>query len=137
MKDRPFAVTVLALLAGLAAVLAVFHFLQALGILPYFIGPVQFRDFNLWYVIMWGLMIWVWVWVFRMLWNVEPSGWMFLVIISIFNLIFDFIALLGVTTSFADVGLSLLVNAVILAYCMLPGTKAAFGIPNAPPPAQK
>src|SRR6187402_1730054 len=137
MNNRPFAVTVLALLAGAAAVLAVFHLLQALGILPYFIGsPIQFRDFNLWYVIMWGLMIWVWVWLFRMLWNVEPQGWMFLVIISIFNLIFDFISLIGVT-SFADVGLSLLVNALILAYCMLPGTKAAFGIPNAPPPAAK
>lgn len=137
MKDRPFAVTVLALLAGLAAILAVFHFLQALGILPYVIGPASFRSFNLWNVIMWGLMIWVWVWVFRALWNVEAQGWMFLVIIAIFNLIFDFVSLIGVTTSFADVGLSLLVNAVILAYCMLPGTKAAFGIPNAPPAAQK
>jgi hypothetical protein len=131
MKQRPFAVTVLAILAGIAAVLAVFHLLQALGILPYVLGPVSIRDFNLWYVIMWGLMVWVWVWVFRALWNVEPQGWMFLVIIAIFNLIFDFVALLGATTQFADVSLSLLVNAVILLYCVLPGTKAAFGIPNA------
>lgn len=130
MKHRPFPVTILAILAGIAAVLAVFHFLQALGIIPYFVGPVQFRNFNLWYVIVWALMIWVWVWVFRMLWNVEAQGWLFLVIISIFNLIFDFVAMLGATTSFSDVSLSLLVNAVILAYCVLPSTKAAFGIPN-------
>ena len=64
MKQRPFAVTILAVLAGIAAVFAVLHLLQALGILPYFFGsPLQFRDFNLWYVIMWGLMVWVWVWV--------------------------------------------------------------------------
>ena len=131
MKKRPFPVTILAVLAGIAAVLAVFHFLQALGILPYVIGPVSIRDFNLWYVIMWGLMVWVWVWLFRMLWNVDPSGLMFLIVISIFNLILDFFAVLGASTTFPDVGLSLLVNAVILGYCMLPGTKAAFGAPQA------
>jgi len=131
MKHRPLPVTILAVLAGIAAVLAVFHFLQALGILPYVIGPVSIRDFNLWYVIMWGLMVWVWAWLFRMLWNVESSGWMFLVIISIFNLILDFFAVLGASTTFPDVGLSLIVNAVILGYCMLPGTKAAFGVPQA------
>ena len=39
MKSRPFGVTVLALLAGLAAVLAAVHALQALGIFP-FMSPV-------------------------------------------------------------------------------------------------
>lgn len=36
---RPFGVTILAILAGIAGVLAVVHFFQALAILPYFIGP--------------------------------------------------------------------------------------------------
>jgi hypothetical protein len=39
MKKRPFGVTVLAVLAGAAAVLAAIHALQALKILPYIIGP--------------------------------------------------------------------------------------------------
>lgn len=131
MKTRPFGVTVLAILAGIAAILSIFHFLQALGILPYVLGPVSVRDFNLWYVIMWGLMVWVWVWVTRMLWNVEPQGWMFVVIIAIFNITFDFFAMFGVATTFSDVALNFLVNALILIYALLPGTKEAFGLPNA------
>ena len=91
-------VTILAILAGIQAVLAVLHLLQALGILPYVLGPVSVRDFNLWYVIMWGLMVWVWIWVFRMLWRVDRSGWMFLVIITIFNLMLNFFAILGAST---------------------------------------
>jgi hypothetical protein len=125
---RPFAVTVLAILAGIAAVLAFLHFLQALGILPYVFGPVSIRTFNLWYVIMWGLMIWVWVWLVRMLWQVDPSAWMFLLIISAFNLMLDFFAMLGSSTAFPDVALSFIVNAIILIYVLLPGTKNAFGI---------
>jgi hypothetical protein len=127
-KHRPIGVTILAILAGIQAVLAVLHLLQALGILPYVLGPVSVRDFNLWYVIMWGLMVWVWIWVFRMLWRVEPAGWMFLVIIAIFNLLFDFFAVIGPTTTFSDVALSFLVNGVILIYALLPGVKEAFGV---------
>jgi hypothetical protein len=125
---RPFTVTVLAVLAGIAAVLAFLHFLQALGILPYVFGPVSVRNFNLWYVIMWGLMIWVWVWLVRMLWQVDPSAWMFLLIISVFNLMLDFFAMLGAQTSFPDVAVSFILNAIILIYVLLPGTKEAFGI---------
>jgi hypothetical protein len=129
-RRRPFPVTILAILSAIAAVLAVIHLLQALGILPYVIGSVSIRDFNLWYVIMWGLMVWVWVWLVRMLWRVDPSAWMFLLIISIFNLFFDFVAMLGAQTTFSDVSVSFLINGLILIYTLLPGTKAAFGIPE-------
>jgi hypothetical protein len=73
-------------------------------------------------------MIWVWTWLVRMLWRVDPAAWMFLVLIASFNLLFNFVALLG-TTTFADVSLSFLVNAAILIYALLPGTKEAFGLP--------
>jgi hypothetical protein len=128
MKQRPIGVTILAILAGIQAVLAVLHLLQALGILPYVLGPISIRDFNLWYVIMWGLMVWVWVWVTRMLWQVHPSGWIFLVLITIFNLLFDFFAILGPTTTFSDISLSFLVNGAILIYALLPGVKESFGV---------
>ncbi len=125
---RPFPVTFLAILAGIAAVLAGIHALQSLGILPYFVGPVKMHSFNLWNFLMWALMVWVWVWLVQMLWKVDPQAWSFLAVISTFNLILDFVAMLGSTTSFTDVSVSFLVNALILIYCMLPSTKHAFGV---------
>ncbi len=124
---RPFPVTLLAILAGIAAVLAAIHALQSLGILPYFIGPVKLHAFSLWNFLMWGLMVWVWVWLVQMLWTVNPQAWFFLAVITTFNLIFDFVAMLGSSTSFSDVSLSFLVNALILIYCMLPSTRRVVG----------
>lgn len=128
MKQRPISVTILAVLAAVAALLSAFHLLQAVGILPYVIGPLKFRDFSLWYAIMWGLMVWVYVWLVQMLLRVDRSAWVFLAVISSFNLILDFVAMLGATTTFSDVSLSFIINAIILAYCMLPGTKEAFQV---------
>ena len=124
---RPFPVTLLAILAGIAAVLAAIHALQGLGIFPNVIGPVKLHAFSFWNFLMWALMVWVWVWLVRMLWRVDPQAWMFLAVITVFNLILDFLAMMGSSTSFSDVSLSFLINAIILIYCMLPGTKRAFG----------
>jgi hypothetical protein len=123
---RPFLITILAGLAGIAAVLSIIHLLQALGIFPYVIGQVQFRDFNFWYALMWGLMVWVYVWLMQMLWQVNPAAWLFLVVITIFNLVIAFTALIGSTT-WSDVSVSVILNALILGYCCLPGVRAAFG----------
>jgi hypothetical protein len=51
---------------------------------------------------------------------------MFLVFVTIFELTLDFIAMLGAST-WQDVSVSFLLNAIILIYCMLPGVKRAFG----------
>jgi len=125
-RTRPIGVTILAILAGLAAALSAVHLLQALGIFPYVIGPVRFRDFNLWYVIMWALLVWVYVWLVQMLWRVDRVAWMFLVIITIWNLSVDFMMMLG-AYEWSDVSISFLLNAVTLLYCMLPGVREAFG----------
>lgn len=125
-KHRPFGATLLAILAGIAAVLAAFHLLQSLGILPYVIGEYSVRGFNLWNAIMWGLMLWVWVWVAQMLWRVDPQAWLFLAVITVFNLILNFVYLLG-SASWSDVSISFIINAVILIYIMLPGVRQAFG----------
>ena len=125
-KKRPFGVTVLAVLAAIAAVLAVIHFLQAIGLFPYMIGPIAIRGFSLWNAIMWALMIWVWIWLVKMLWDVNPQAWLFLAVISVFNLIFDFVLVLGAAT-WNDISLNIIVNALILAYVMLPSTREAFG----------
>jgi hypothetical protein len=130
-KHRPFPITLLAILAGIAAFLAAIHALQGLGILPYFIGEVKMHSFNLWNALMWGLMVWVWVWLVQMLWSMNPQAWLFLAVITVFNLIMDFMIMLTSTTTFSDVSLSFLVNAIILIYVMLPGTKRAFGMDKA------
>jgi hypothetical protein len=124
---RPLGATILAILAGIAALFSGIHLLQALGIIPYFIGPVSFRDFNLWYALMWGLMVWVYIWLVQMLWQVRPEAWMFLAVITIFNLIVSFIAMIGEST-WSDVSLSIILNTIILIYIMLPGVREAFGM---------
>ena len=50
----------------------------------------------------------------------------FLVTFSVFNIIFDFVLMLG-ASDWSDVSLNLILNALILIYVMLPGTRKAFG----------
>ena len=125
---RPIGVTILAILSGILAVLAGIYALQGLGILPYALGPMNVHAFSFWNFVMWGLMVWVYVWLTRMLWNVQPQAWMFLVIITIFNLILDFVVMLDATTTFSDVSVSFILNGIILLYCLLPSVKNAFGV---------
>jgi hypothetical protein len=127
MKKRPFGVTVLAILAGIAAVLAAVHALQALGIFPYVLGGFKVHAFNFWSFLMWALMVWVWVWVCQMLWRVDKQAWLFLAVITVFNLILDFTIILG-SAEWQDVKVSFLINGLILIYVMLPGVKRAFDV---------
>jgi hypothetical protein len=128
-KERPVGVTILAVLAGIAAVLAAFHALQFLGILPFILGPsgYKFRYFSFWYALMYGLLVWVYVWLVQMLWRVDRQAWMFLVVVTMFYLILDLFMLIGATT-WQDVSVSIIVNGIVLLYCMLPGVRSAFGI---------
>ena len=128
MANRPLGVTVLAALASVALVLSIVHLLQAIGILPYFIGQISIRDFNLWYVLLWGLMIWVWLWVVRALLVMDPSAWLFVLIVSGFNLTFDFFTMISTPTTTTDLTISFLLNLVIFGYAMVPSTKRSFGI---------
>ena len=127
MKKRPFGVTVLAILAGVAAVMAGIHALQSLGILPFVLGPFKVHAFSFWSFLMWAMMVWVWVWLVKMLWNVEKEAWVFLAVITTFNLILDFTVMLG-EGDWSDVNVSFIVNAIILIYAMLPGVKKAFEV---------
>ena len=128
MGNRPLGVTILAALASVALVLSIVHLLQAIGILPYFIGQISIRDFNLWYVLLWGLMVWVWLWVVRALLVMDPSAWLFVLIVSGFNLIFDFFTMISTPTTTTDLTISFLLNLVIFGYAMVPSTKRSFGI---------
>jgi hypothetical protein len=130
VKERPVGVTILAILAGIAAVIAAVHALQFLGIIPFFFSPsgidIHVHYVSFWYALMYGLLVWVYIWLTMALWRVEPGAWVFLVVVTMFYLILDLFSLIGVTT-WADVGVSIIINGLILLYCMLPGVKAAFG----------
>ena len=122
---RPIGITILAILAGVLAVLAGIATLRFLGLFP-FLGPLDIRIFNLWYALMYGLLAWVWAWLAQMLWRVDPSAWMFLAVITVFNLTIDFVIMIT-GGDWYDVNVSVILNALILLYVILPGTRRAFG----------
>jgi hypothetical protein len=68
----------------------------------------------------------IYIWVARMLWNLDPQGWLFVTVLSTLNLIVALISILGNSTWEAMLP-AILINGLILIYCLLPGTKAAFG----------
>jgi hypothetical protein len=123
---RPIGITILAILAALATVLAGIHTLQYLHLLPFTLGPMAFFGFDLWGAILWALTTFVWAWVAVQLWNVNPQGWMFLILISAFDIILALISVIGATTLSAVLP-SIVVNAIVLIYCLTPGVKSAFG----------
>jgi hypothetical protein len=128
MRERPFGVTILAILAGVAAILSAIHALQFLGLFPIVIGQnVAVRTYiSFWYALMYGLLFWVYIWLVRMLWRVDPAAWMFLVFITVFELILDIFSMIGAAT-WQDVSVSFIFNALVLIYVMLPGVREAFG----------
>jgi len=125
---RPIGLTVLAALAGVALVLAVVHLLQAIGLIPYFIGAVAIRDFSLWYALMWGLMVWVWAWAIQAILAADATAWVFLMIVSGFSLMFDFITIIASPTTTTDLTLSFLLSLAIFGYMLLPSTKRTFAV---------
>jgi len=121
---RPFGVTVLAFLSGLMAVLAVVACLRFLGL---GFGPGFKLGGALWYAFMWGLLAWVYIWLTQMLWHVQPQAWIFLAVITVFNLVMGLLAEIG-NGGYYDTQAAFILNALILIYIMLPGTKRAFGM---------
>jgi hypothetical protein len=122
---RPIGVTILAVAAGVMAVLSGVATLRFLGLFP-FLGPLNIRIFNLWYAFLYGLLTWIWVWVTQMLWRVDYQGWLFLAVITVFNLTINFVILIT-GGEWYDVQVSTILNGLILIYMMLPGTRRAFG----------
>jgi hypothetical protein len=123
---RPIGITIIAVLAAVATIFAAIHTLQYLHLLPFFLGGMAFFGFDLWGALLWGLMTLIYAWVVVQLWNVNPQGWMFLVILSALNIILDIVSIIGQST-FSAVAPSILINAIVLIYVLTPGVKRAFG----------
>jgi len=128
-KERPIGVTILAFLAILGAVNAFIYTLQMLHLLPTLIGPIAVWQFSLIGAFLWGFLCLIWLGVAGALWVVHPQGWLFMVIIAGFDLLYALICVLGgyPWESFAPM---IIICALVLIYCFLPGTKKAFGIPQ-------
>jgi hypothetical protein len=127
-QNRPFGITILAILSVVAAVIGAIHTLQYLHLLPFFLGPMTFFSFDLWGALMWGVLTLIYIWVARMLWNVEAQGWMFLVILSALNLILAVVSAVGGSTLAEEIP-AIVINGAVLIYCLTPGVKRAFGEP--------
>ena len=127
MKKRPIGVTILAILSGFFALIAVLATLNWLGLVPWFGPGPNIRTFNLWYALLYGLLAWVYIWLTKMLWEVREEGWLFLAVITIFNLILNFVIIITSDMPTTDLTtLSIVLNSLVLIYIMLPGTQKAF-----------
>jgi hypothetical protein len=125
--NRPFAVTLLAIVAGIAGIVAVMDVLRYLGLLPVAaLGELSFYGSNVFGAFMAGIVALIWFSVARQLWNLDPRGWMFVVVIAIFNLILAGVQIIS-GTPIQAIALSLGLSGLALILALLPGTRAAFG----------
>lgn len=124
---RPLGVTLLTVLASLAALAAFWHAVQMLHILPFTMGVHSFWGFDPIGALLWGFLGGVYVWLVRALWQVDPQAWFLLAVIAAFNLVVDAMSLMGGSTIRA-LWPSLLLNSIILVYVLLPATRKAFDI---------
>jgi hypothetical protein len=121
--NRPFAVTILAVIAAVAGIVAIVDVLQYLGFL---FSPLSFIGGSIFGAILAGIVALIWFWAAQKLWTLDPQGWLFTVSIAAIYIIFDVIAIItGTPYQFLIAGLVVSVLALILG--MLPGTRAAFG----------
>ena len=125
--NRPIAATLLAILAVIAGIVAILDVLRYLGLLPIAsLGPLNFHGISILGAILAGIVALIWFGVARGLWNLDPQSWMFVVVIAIVYLIFDFVAWLGGTSIQAMLP-SIVVSGLALILALLPSTQKAFG----------
>ena len=128
--NRPFSVTLLAILAGLAGIMGVIDVLRLLGIMPIVVntplGEMSFYSRSWFGAIFAGIVALIWFWAMVRLWNLDPQGWLFVVVIAVVYLIFDVVALIA-GTPWQSVSISVILSAVALLLGILPSTRAAFG----------
>ena len=99
-----------------------------MGWAPISLGPIQFvLPTAQWLgAIMSAIVAVIWFVVAKWIYDLNPSGWMFVVIMAIIYLVLQFLAILG-STSWQSVMWGVLVCVLTLILAFLPGTKRAFG----------
>ena len=126
-RHRPIGVTILAILAGISALSALWRTLQYLHLLPFTLGPLQFYGFDLIAALLWGVTTAIWIWAVVNLWNLNPQALTFVVILAAWNLILAVLEIFGAST-FGAVLPGIILHGVILIYGMSPGVRRSFGM---------
>jgi len=131
IRKRTLAVVVLAVVAVLAGLAAVYDTLRFLNIIPQEqIGELEFMGSINWLgALLSGIVALIWFSVASQLWTLNPQGWLFVAVISVLNLVLLVMSLLG-SSSFGAVAPGIVLNVVALVLTMLPSTKQAFGMPS-------
>ena len=126
MPKRPVGVTILGVLAAVAAGVSLYHALQFFGILPVMLGRFQFFGQNLWGAMVFGFNAVLWALVAWGLLSLKPWAWLFTIVIAVLGLLSAIFGLLGGSELSAMLP-ALVMDAIILIYCFTPGVKQAFG----------
>lgn len=123
-RNRNAAVVILTIIAVIAGLVAVYDMFQYLG----WVGGLNFFGSPWLGAILAGIVALIWFSVASQLWNLNPQGWLFIVIIAIIDLALLLLSLLG-QSSWTSVAPGILVSGIALILALLPSTKAAFAIP--------
>ncbi len=124
---RPIGVALLAIGAGLAALAELWRMLVFLGVVNFtFVGKsVSFNEPQ-WGQAFWALILAaIWIWVAMGFWNVRAYAVQFGIFISMFTIIFGFMALLFGSSMEAETVPWLLAGAILL-YLSYPGVQKNF-----------
>jgi hypothetical protein len=128
-RHRTVAVTILAAISVLAGLWNVLDTLRYFGLIPIVeVMGFGLKLFNVNWLgaILSAVVAVIWFAVAGQLWRLDERGWLFIVLISAFDLFFLFLSMLG-GTSFQAIAPAVLLCAIGLLLAILPGTKAAFG----------
>ena len=119
---RTAAVYILAIIAVLAGLVAV---IDTLRYMQWLFSPLSFLGAPLFGGILSGLVAIIWFWAAARIWNVDPQGLVFMVTIAAIYLILDVISLIA-GTPIELLLPSILFSALALIIGLLPSTKSEF-----------
>lgn len=125
--SRPITVYLLLIIVLAAALVAGWHMLQLLGVAPIKIGEMKFYADDIWGAILWGISFAIYLWAAYAIWTMNPSGLMFVIILSALNLVLAvFTWIFG--TDLAVLVPTFVINGLAFILAWLPMTREAYGI---------
>lgn len=121
--QRTAAITILAIVAFIAGIVAIFDVLRYM---QWLFSPLSFLGAPFLGAIMAGIVAIIWFWAAARIWNLDPQGWVFMVAIAAIYLILDVISLIA-GTPIELLMPSIVVSVLALILGLLPSTKREFG----------
>jgi hypothetical protein len=126
MRDtRPPAVTLLAFLAGFAAITGFVHTLQMFDLFPLYLGGVRFFAFDWLGAAFWAAVTLACIWLVRLLWNLDARGWLMTALLATMVLVLGVLSVVGGSALSAMMP-ALLIGSLGLLLMAWPGVREAF-----------